>query len=85
MKNKLIDLNNALFEQLERIQNPDKHEKLEVEIKKAQSMNELSKNIIEIHKLAYKAAKEKGRDLDYLDFQFNGGIKAIAVSEEINT
>lgn len=55
MKNKLSDLNNYLFEQLERI-NDDTltPEQLEQELKKTDSIVKVSEKIIETGELAFK-------------------------------
>ena len=48
MKNKLLDLNNHLFEELERLNNDDLDEKnLDFEIKRSKSMTNVAKAIIE--------------------------------------
>jgi len=47
MKNKLTDLNNYLFEQLERLNDDDlTSEELEVQLKKTKAVTEVSQNII---------------------------------------
>lgn len=58
MKNTMVDLNNYLFEQLERL-NDDSltNEELEKEIKKADAINAIAGNIIENGSLAVKAQK----------------------------
>lgn len=48
MKNKLLDLNNHLFEELERLNNDELDEKnLEFEIKRSKSMTNVAKAIID--------------------------------------
>jgi hypothetical protein len=60
MKNKLIDLNNHLFAQLERLSDEDlKPEELKVELARAQAISSVSKNIISNASLAFKVAKFK--------------------------
>lgn len=56
MKNKLLDLNNYLFEQLERI-NDDSltDEQLERQIKIAETVNKTAENIIKNNETALKA------------------------------
>jgi hypothetical protein len=58
MKNKLSDLNNHLFEQLERL-NDDTltGEKLDAEIKRASAMAGIGGNIVGIAKLSVEAMK----------------------------
>lgn len=64
MKNKLTDLNNHLFAQLERLGDEDiKDEALAVEVTRARAMSDVSKQIIDNAKLtldAMRAAKEYG-------------------------
>lgn len=69
-KNRLIDLNDMLFEQIQNIQDPEENTNLELEIKKSAAISQLAGNVIEIHKLAFKASQERGTELDYLDYQF---------------
>ena len=58
MKNKLIDLNNHLFEQLERLNDDDLvGKKLEEEIKRSTAMANISSNIINNAALVLKAKK----------------------------
>ena len=58
MKNTLSDLNNYLFEQLERLQDDDlTDEQLEKEIKRSKAVQSVSKTIIENGALALDAKK----------------------------
>lgn len=58
MKNKLIDLNNHLFEQLERLNDEDlKKEDLEEELKRAEAVAKIAQNIINNGELMFKAQK----------------------------
>ena len=58
MKNTLTDLNNYLFEQLERLNDDDlDDEALEREIKKTDSIVKVSEKIIENGELAFKTMK----------------------------
>lgn len=58
MKNKLSDLNNHLFAQLERLSDEDvKGEELEQEIKRAEAVCNVSSQIIENGNLALKAER----------------------------
>lgn len=55
MKNTLADLNNHLFEQLERLNDDElDDEKLEKEIKRSEGMTKLAEQIIRNGELAYK-------------------------------
>lgn len=60
MKNNLMDLNNHLFEQVERL-NDDSltDDQLEKEMNRGKAMSDVSKNIIENAKLMLEAAKLK--------------------------
>lgn len=58
MKNKLSDLNNHLFEQLERLNDEDlKGEELDKEIRRSQAMGDVAERIIDNANLVFKAAK----------------------------
>lgn len=58
MKNTLSDLNNYLFEQLERLNDDElTDEQLENELKKADTMVKLSEKIIQNGELAFKTMK----------------------------
>jgi len=58
MKNKLIDLNNILFEQLERLNDTDfKEAALGEEIERSRAMTGVARHIIENARLALDAAK----------------------------
>jgi len=55
MKNKLIDLNNHLFEELERLNDDElDDEKLDKEIKRAKAMEGIAKNIIDNANLSFR-------------------------------
>lgn len=55
VKNTLEDLNNHLFEQLERLNDEDlDDDQLEKEIKRADSMSKIAESIIKNGELAYK-------------------------------
>lgn len=58
MKNKISDLNNYLFEQIERL-NDDSltEEQLELQLKKTSAINDLAKNIIQNGQLQMSALK----------------------------
>ena len=57
-RNKLSDLNNHLFEQLERLNDESlSNEDLEKEMKRQKSMSEVASNIIEINKISMDAIK----------------------------
>lgn len=55
-KNKLSDLNNLLFEQMERLGDADSTEELEKEVKRSDAMTDISGKVIENASLALKAA-----------------------------
>lgn len=58
MKNTLGDLNNYLFQQLERLNDEDlKGENLEIEIKRSKAISEIAKNIINNGSLVLAAKK----------------------------
>ena len=60
MKNKLTNLNNHLFEQLERLNDESlKGEKLEEEIKRSQAVSAISKDIVSSASLELSALKLK--------------------------
>lgn len=60
VRNKSIDLNNHLFEQLERLNDTDlKGDDLKEEIERSKAVAGISKNIIENSKLALEAEKIK--------------------------
>ena len=60
MKNKLVDLNNHLFEQLERLNDPDTYgETLNHEISRANAMSGIAKQIVATCNLALQAQKFK--------------------------
>lgn len=60
MKNSLNDLNNHLFEQMERLNDDSlSDEELEKEMARGKAMSDVSKNIIENAKLMLDAAKLK--------------------------
>lgn len=68
MKNKLTDLNNHLFAQLERLGDEDiTGDKLLEEIERAKAIAGVSKNILEIGSLTIRAAElmvEAGKDVN---------------------
>ncbi|XCH78876.1 MAG: hypothetical protein WHF31_15340 [Candidatus Dehalobacter alkaniphilus] len=60
MKNKLIDLNNHLFEQLERLNDDDlQGDDLETELKRAKAISQVANNIINNASVMLEAQKHK--------------------------
>lgn len=58
MQNKLVDLNNHLFEMIERLNDEElSDEDLEKEIKRANAMSSISKQIIDNAKVELEATK----------------------------
>lgn len=58
MKNKLVDLNNHLFAQLERLGDEDlKPENIKAEVKRTEAIVSVSNQIIENAKISLEAAK----------------------------
>lgn len=56
MKNKLTDLNNHLFAQIERLSEEKiKPDQLNLEIDRAKSMSIIAKDVVEVQRLALKA------------------------------
>lgn len=70
MKNKMQDLNNHLFEQLERLNDKDlKGDELRTEIERAKAMAEVGGQIVQAAKVTVDAMKLVGRgDLRKEDF-----------------
>lgn len=68
MRNTLMDLNNHLFEQLERLNDEElDDEELEKELKRADGMSRIADQIIKNGELAYKTMKhmdEYGYNMD---------------------
>ncbi len=60
MKNKLSDLNNHLFAQLERLGNEDiTEENLEIEVERSKAITNVAKEIVVNAKLAFEVEKFK--------------------------
>lgn len=77
MKNKMTDLNNHLFEQLERLNDDDlKGEALETEIKRSQAMTSVTKEIIANARIGLDAAKLRA---EY------GGMQKAAIPEMLES
>jgi hypothetical protein len=61
MKNKLSDLNNHLFSQLERLSDEDlTAEQLQVEISRSKAVTDVATTIVQNAKLVFEAQKEFG-------------------------
>lgn len=62
MKNTLSDLNNILFEQLERLNDDElTEEELELQLKKTDSIVKVSEKIIQNGELAFRAIQHKDK------------------------
>jgi len=60
MKNKLIDLNNHLFLQIERLQDEDlTNEKLTLEVERGKAINDIAKTVVDNARLMLQAQKLK--------------------------
>lgn len=59
MKNGLYDLNNHLFDAIERVMSSESNEELELNTKKAKRVNDVGKTIIDIATLQFNAIKLK--------------------------
>lgn len=60
VRNKLIDLNNMMFEQLERLNDPDlTPEQFETEIKRSKTMVSIGRIIVDNAQVALEAQKHK--------------------------
>ncbi|MGL5512811.1 MAG: hypothetical protein ACRDBM_06170 [Sporomusa sp.] len=65
MRDSLVDLNSLLFEELERLSNPDlSDEELNIEMRRSSSMSQIAKNIINNADLVLRAAKFNDDRLD---------------------
>ena len=83
MKNKLSDLNNHLFEQLERLNDEDlKDEKLESEIKRAKAITNVAQTIINNANTILEATKFLD-DSGYIPINKNETLQLLGgISEE---
>ncbi|MEG9531935.1 hypothetical protein [Mannheimia indoligenes] len=59
MKNGLYDLNNHLFDAIERVMSSESNEDLELNTQKAKRVNELGRTVIELAQLQLEATKLK--------------------------
>ncbi|RZJ87442.1 MAG: hypothetical protein EOO20_16055 [Chryseobacterium sp.] len=76
-QNKMIDLNNHLFAQLERLNDETiKPEKMEMEIKKAKAVSQVASQIIKSNALVLKAVELQGKQV-INNVPDNFGVKAI--------
>ncbi len=74
MKNTLTDLNNYLFEQLERLNDDDlTEEQLDRELQKTDSIVKISERIIENGELAFKTMKH----LDEFGYNSDKSIRSV--------
>lgn len=77
MKNTLKDLNNHLFEQLERLNDDELDaDTLEMELKRAEGMSKIAEKIISNGELAYKMTRhldEYGKNYDDSPIPLLGG------------
>ncbi|RZJ89979.1 MAG: hypothetical protein EOO20_09500 [Chryseobacterium sp.] len=77
-QNKMIDLNNHLFAQLERLNDETiKPEKMEMELKKAKAVSQVASQIIKSNTLILKAAELQGKQV-INTVPDNFGVKAIS-------
>lgn len=60
-KNKISDLQNHLFEQIENLRNPEEGTDMELEIKKAKEVNNLAGTLVQSAKLELDFIKEGGK------------------------
>ena len=73
-KNKLTDLNNHLFAQLERLSDEDlKEEKLALEVARTRAIGEVSRHIIDNARLALSAQKALGESIRSLPAMISDG------------
>ena len=81
MKNTILDLNNHLFEQLERLNDEDlSEEQIDIELRRAEGMTKIAEKIIQNGELAYKTMRhmdDYGYGLDK-----NRAIPAMLMSGE---
>ncbi|MFW5908031.1 MAG: hypothetical protein ACOCR8_00195 [Desulfosalsimonas sp.] len=78
MKNKLIDLNNHLFAQLERLSDEDMTgDKLSEEMERSKAIGGVAKNIIDNAKLALEAQKALYNDVRSLPEMIGADQKGI--------
>ena len=79
MKNTLMDLNNYLFEQIERINDDELDEdELEMELKKADTIVKVSEKIIQNGELAFKTMKH----MDEYGYNSHRAVPAMLSSGE---
>lgn len=59
MNNQLIDLNNMLFEQMERLNDDENsQEQFEKEIRKSKAMTDIADKILQVQELAFNIVKK---------------------------
>lgn len=65
VKDSLVDLNSLLFEEMERLSNPDiEEDDLRLEMQRASAMSQVAKNIINNADLVLRAAKFKDEQMN---------------------
>lgn len=83
MRNKLTDLNDYLFEQLERLNDDSLNpEELDKEIKKAEAITNISKNIIDNANLQVKVLGIMNKSLHNRDTVGSIGKKMLGFGDE---
>jgi len=61
-RNTLVDLQNHLFEQLERLNDAETEDELQIELDRSKAVSDIAKNVIDNGKLVLEAQKFKHDD-----------------------